>query len=206
MNELIALWSIGIAFFVIAVAPGPATLSNALVAMSHGRSAGLKYGAGLTAGLAIWGVVAASGLGVLLQSSVYVLTILKILGGLYLFYLAVSSARTAVNPQNEVKIAPNAQNWFLRGVLLNASNPKAVVAWMAALSMGLGTKPNMETLITATVLCIGIGFLVYVFYSFAFSLNPVMRAYRRLFRWVHGTMAGLFALFGIGLIRSAFNR
>ena len=206
MNDLIAIWSIGLAFFVIAAAPGPATLSNALVAMSHGRTAGIKYGAGLTLGLAIWGLVAASGLGVLLQSSVYVLTFLKLLGGLYLFYLGITSARVAANANTQMEPAPSAQNWFLRGLLLNASNPKAVVAWMAALSMGLDNHPDANTLIIATLLCIGIGFLVYVLYSIAFSLESVMGAYKRFFRWIHGTMCGLFTLFGIGLIRSALNR
>ena len=206
MNELIALSSIGLAFFIIAVAPGPATLCNALVAMSHGRVAGLKYGAGLTCGLALWGVVAASGLGVLLQSSVYVLSTLKILGGLYLLYLAFSSARIAAHSRNEIQLVSTARNWFLRGLVLNASNPKAVVAWMAALSVGLDANPDIQTIIIATILCIAIGLLVYVFYSVIFSLGGVMRAYKLCFKWVHATMAGLFALFGLGLIKSAFNR
>lgn len=36
MIDLVSLASIGMAFFVVAVSPGPANISNATVAMSHG--------------------------------------------------------------------------------------------------------------------------------------------------------------------------
>ena len=204
--DLLPLVSIALAFFIVAVAPGPATISNAVVAMSYGRKVALTYGAGLSFGLAFWGVVAASGLGAIIQSSVHVLMGLKILGGMYLFWLAVQSARAAIHPEGEEAVATQDENWFLRGLILNASNPKAVVAWMAALSVGLDSNANVHVLITATAICIGIGFAVYVFYSVAFSLGGVMRFYTRVKRAVHGVMAGLLALFGISLLRSAFNR
>ncbi len=202
----ISFLSIGLAFFIVAAAPGPATISNAVVAMSHGRRVGLIYGAGLSLGLGIWGVVAASGLGAILQGSVRMLMMLKILGGMYLLWLAYRSARAAVKPQAETTHASRSGNWFLRGLILNASNPKAVVAWMAALAVGLDSGAGLPELIAATSMCMTIGLVVYVFYSVAFSLDGVMRFYTRAKRGIDGVMAGLFALFGVGLIRSAFSR
>jgi len=35
--EMLYLLSIGLAFFIIAISPGPANISNAAVAMSHGK-------------------------------------------------------------------------------------------------------------------------------------------------------------------------
>ncbi|WBA13676.1 hypothetical protein [Salinivibrio proteolyticus] len=37
MTDVLSLVSIGFAFFVVAVSPGPANISNATVAMSKGR-------------------------------------------------------------------------------------------------------------------------------------------------------------------------
>lgn len=39
MIDLVSLTSIGLAFFVVAVSPGPATISNATIAMSFERKA-----------------------------------------------------------------------------------------------------------------------------------------------------------------------
>jgi threonine efflux protein len=55
MIDLFSLFSIGLAFFAIAVSPGPANISNATIAMSQGRKTSLVYGAGLSTGLVFWG-------------------------------------------------------------------------------------------------------------------------------------------------------
>lgn len=205
MIELISLASVALAFFIVTISPGPATLSNATIAMQHGRRTSLIYGAGLSCGLAFWGLVAASGMGAVLQSSSRVLIILKVLGGLYLLWLAYQSARSACYSDVVKNVISHKKNWFLQGLLLNISNPKAVLAWMAALSVGLNSSDDIYTIITATVVCISVGFAANALYSILFSVGGVMRVYQRCRRWVDGVMAGLFALAGYGLIRSSIN-
>lgn len=205
MIDLFPLFSIALTFFIVAVSPGPATLSNAVVAMHQGRKAGLIYGAGLSCGLAFWGLIAASGMGVVLQSSVYLLSFLKVLGGLYLLWLAFRSARSAWCHVSENEITTAKKNWFLQGLVLNLSNPKAVLAWMAALSVGLNSNADVYSIALATGICMASGFLVYVLYSLLFSVAGVMHTYRRFRRWIDGVVAGLFTLAGISLIRSSFT-
>ncbi|MEM9605164.1 MAG: LysE family transporter [Pseudomonadota bacterium] len=204
MIDPLSLVSIAATFFVVAVSPGPATLSNAVVAMQYGRRAGLRYGVGLTAGLAFWGVVAASGMGVVLQSSVVLLSALKVLGGLYLLWLAWRSAWTAWQPDTEHTLRPTRQRWFVQGLALNLSNPKAVLAWMAALSLGLEADAGLGALAAATAACVAMGLLVYVLIALVFSVGGVMHGYRRFRRWIEGITAGAFAVAGVGLIRSSF--
>ena len=189
MDSLIALVSCGLAFFIVAVSPGPATISNAAIAMSEGRSASLIYGAGLSTGLVFWGVIAASGMGAVLQTSVYVLTVLKILGGLYLIWLAFLSGRSAWQADALPVFHAGGKKLFLRGLVLNMSNPKSVIAWMAA-----------------TVVCMVVGFMTNALYSIVFSVNGMMQIYERGKRKIDGVVASLFALAGLGLIRSALVR
>ncbi len=89
-------------------------------------------------------------------------------------------------------------------MLLNLSNPKAVLAWMAALSVGLNSNTDVYSIALATGACMTAGFLGYIFYSILFSVGGIMHAYRRFHRWIDGIVAGLFILAGIGLIRSSF--
>lgn len=207
---MLSLLSIGLAFFVIAASPGPANISNATIAMSRGRKVSLIYGAGLSTGLVFWGIVAASGFGVILQSSIYLLMALKIFGGLYLLRLAFLSGREAVHPDNKpVQVESNSKShlaWFIKGVILNISNPKTVIAWMAALSVGLGSSDSTTSLLLGVIVCIIVGFATNAMYSVVFSFNGVMAWYQSASRWINSIVSGLFTIAGIGLFRSAFSR
>ena len=202
----VELAATALAFFVVAVSPGPANISIAAISMSRGRRTGLTYGMGLGCGILVWGLVAASGMGAVLQASVYALVALKIAGGLYLLWLAWASARAAMAPSGEIAGVRGEGNWFWRGLILNLSNPKSVLARMAALSAGLGPEDGWASVAVATLLCIAIGFGNYVGYALVFSLGGMRSAYARARRWIDGVVAGLFALAGVGLLRSAFTR
>ena len=174
--------------------------------MSSGRQNALLFGLGLSIGLAFWGVIAATGLGVILQTSEFVLIALKIFGGAYLLLLAYQSAVSTTKKSEHLETSAENGSWFIRGLILNLSNPKAVVAWMAALSMGLGVDGNPSQVIAATAICMAIGFANYTGHALAFSISGIMSAYQRFRRWFEGIVAGLFALAGFSLIRSAFSR
>ena len=209
MIDLISLLSIGIAFFVIAVSPGPANISNATIAMSKGRRTSLIYGAGLSTGLVFWGIIAASGIGAVLQSSTYLLMALKVFGGLYLLRLAYLSAKDTVK-SNSASIETinedvSGKNWFLRGVIMNISNPKTVIAWMAALSVGLGSNDGILSLVSGLLICVIVGFATNAMYSICFSYRGIMNCYQRASRWINGIASFLFAIAGVGLLRSAIS-
>jgi threonine/homoserine/homoserine lactone efflux protein len=206
MIDATTLLAIGLAFFVVAVSPGPANISNAAIAMSHGRRKSLTYATGLSCGLGVWGVVAATGMGAVLQGSVHVLIGMKLFGGAYLLWLAYQSGRSAMRTQSSDVAAVSQGRWFLRGLALNLSNPKSVIAWMAALAVGLDPGDGVGALIVATALCIGLGFVNNWLYSIVFSMTGMMAVYRRTRRSVDGVVAGLFAIAGLGLIRSAVAR
>lgn len=203
MVDVAGLLTVGAAFFVVAASPGPATLATATVSMSSGRQNGFSFGVGLSVGLAFWGLVAASGLGAMLQASSVTLMTLKILGGAYLLWLAYRSTLSACQETLELASVKSNGSWFKSGLFLNLSNPKAVVAWMATLSLGIGDHNGIWQVASATLLCVALGFLIYTGYVLVFSTSSAMNVYVRLRRWIDGVVAGLFALAGFSLIRSA---
>lgn len=205
MVDLMSLASTGLAFFVVAISPGPANVSNATIAMSHGRKSSLIYGLGLSCGLMIWGLVAASGMGAILQSSLSLLMTLKVLAGLYLLWLAFLSGRSALCSDPVNSVVSGSQKWFWRGLVLNLSNPKSVIAWFAALSVGLGANDGVDTVFIAMAVCIVLGFAKNAGYSILFSVAGMMRGYQRFRRRISGMVAGFFALGGFGMILSAFS-
>lgn len=206
MIDIAPLGATAAAFFLVAVSPGPANIACASVAMSRGRPAGLRFGLGLAIGLAFWGLLAATGMGAVLQASETALIVMKLLGGAYLLWLAFASARSAARPQKMASVELGHQRWVWRGLLLNLTNPKAVFAWMAALAVGLDPSDGMASVALATLICGALGMVNYAGWAILFSTSSAMALYNRLRRGIDAAVATLFAFAGIGLIRSALSR
>ena len=77
---------------------------------------------------------------------------------------------------------------------------------MAALSMGLGSTSASLLIVLATGGCALLGLANYAAYVLVFSQPRAMRIYERIGRWIDGSVAVLFGVAGLGLIRSALAR
>ncbi|MEN0087923.1 MAG: LysE family transporter, partial [Pseudomonadota bacterium] len=171
-------------------------------AMSEGRDPAVRFAFGLASGLSLWGLVAATGMGVILLASELALIGLKVVGALYLLWLALSSFRSAKAPENE---PPKIKFSFTSGLVFNCLNPKAVVAWMAALSVGLTPDTGATQLLVATVSCALAALAINLTIAFGFSRTGMMAFYARCRRQIQMLSAGLFALAGGALLRSAIK-
>jgi threonine/homoserine/homoserine lactone efflux protein len=191
-----------LAFFVAAASPGPATLAVSTTAMAQGARGAAMLGLGLAAGLAFWGVVAAAGLGALIVQSSVALTILRWCGGTYLFWLAWQSARGAMMPDpTSTEVPPAADGRIMiRGLVLNLSNPKAVLAWISVLALGVGSSNESSGLALTTALCAALGLLIYVSYAVLFSQAPIRAGYRKARRSIDGLAAAFFGYSGLKLV------
>jgi threonine/homoserine/homoserine lactone efflux protein len=110
----------------------------------QGRQAGLTLAAGVVTASIFWGTMAATGVSALLTRYAHALIVLKVFGGLYLLFLAfkagraalMSDERAALMASNEAATTRGAL--YRRGLLMHLSNPKAILAWVALLTLGLG--------------------------------------------------------------------
>jgi len=190
-------------FLIAAGSPGPATLAVAATAMASGRRSGLILGAGLAVGLTLWGIVAAAGLGVLMLHWAPALLVLRIAGGGFLIWLAWKSARSAlvtapVADQSLAVASPGTM--FLRGLLLNIMNPKALLAWTAVIAIGLPSGANAVQLWAIVVVCAVLGAAVYASYAIGFSVPTVTACYQRVRRGLEAAFAAFFGFAGLRLM------
>ena len=128
-----------LAFFTLAVllalAPGPDNLFVLMQSATGGRRAGLAVVAGLMAGVLVHTLAVALGLAALFAASATAFTVLKLLGAAYLLYLAWGAWRAPAT-LGEGAAPPASQPWprlMARGVLMNLSNPKVVLFFLALL-------------------------------------------------------------------------
>lgn len=118
----------------ITVSPGPDNLMVLSLGMSRGRKQGMAFGLGCALGCLSHTLLAAVGVSSLLMASPVAFTVLRVGGGVYLFWLGVQALRSrgGAHVPND---APDqtAMQLLWRGVLANAINPKVMLFFLAFL-------------------------------------------------------------------------
>lgn len=193
-------------YLVAVISPGPANLAIISTAMSQGRRAGLVIALGIFAGSFTWAMAASFGLAALLHRYGEALVVLKIIGGLYLFYLALKAAKSALRKEHavvEMKASAGsgrAHPIFLRGYLIHLTNPKAVFAWVAIISLGLPPNASLSAVAIVVGGCLMTGFSVFCGYALLFSTSGALRIYKASRRYIEGAMALLFGAAGVKML------
>lgn len=124
---------LGIAIL-LGLAPGPDNIFVLLQSAMHGTRAGLTVVLGLCTGLLVHTAVVAVGLAALLAASAVAFTALKVAGALYLVYLAWQAFRAPVGEIGQSGAHAQAgKNMYWRGVVMNLTNPKVVIFFLAFL-------------------------------------------------------------------------
>jgi threonine/homoserine/homoserine lactone efflux protein len=194
------------AAYLIAVAsPGPSTMAIMGVAMGQGRASAVALALGVMTGSMVWAALAAVGISAILSRFAEALFVLKIVGGLYLLFLARKSARAALSPRNDrvtAEVPAKRLALYRKGVLLHVTNPKSILGWTAIITLGLGPDAPPYTLAAIIGGCALLGLLVFVGYAVIFSTAPVARAYQSSRRWVEGALALVFGYAGLRLLLS----
>jgi amino acid exporter len=200
---------IGMAFGAFALgmfSPGPNILAVIGTSMAVDRRAGMALALGISAGSFLWAGMTAVGLTAIITAYASVLTALKLAGGLYLLWLAFKSFRSAASAASEMSLAGLSEGtpvkFFLRGVTVQMTNPKAALTWIAIMSLGLG---HSATASTAFVIVIGttiLSVIGHLAYAVAFSTQRVVRAYQRARRWIDAALGVFFAFAGLKLLTS----
>jgi threonine/homoserine/homoserine lactone efflux protein len=118
----------------LGLSPGPDNLFVLMQSATQGRRAGLLVTLGLCTGLLGHTAAVALGLAALLAASPLAFGALKLAGAGYLLYLAWGAWRApaALSVQASQE-SPRAWRLYGRGVLMNLSNPKVAIFFLALL-------------------------------------------------------------------------
>jgi threonine/homoserine/homoserine lactone efflux protein len=192
--------------FLVAIAsPGPNVLAVIGTSMSVGRSSGMALALGVAAGSFCWALMAAVGLSALLASYAYALTMIKVAGGLYLLWLAYKAFRSAA-ATHDLKATTvseaGAFRYFIRGLTIQMTNPKAALAWIAIISLGLQENAPLWVGFVIVVGTSILSVIIHCMYALAFSTPMMVRLYSKARRWIQATLGILFAVSGLRLLTS----
>lgn len=200
-NDLLLVYG---AYALTAGSPGPSTMEIMGVAMRNGRRPAAAMAAGVVTMSFAWGLIAAMELATLVTRYAHVFVILKIAGGLYLLWLACKSARSAmragVAPEAIATGKADLCAMYRRGMLMHVGNPKAILSWLALMSLGMGADASSQRLALAFGGCVVLGIFIFFGYALLFSMAPMVKGYARARRWVEGMLTLAFAGAGLRLL------
>lgn len=196
------------ASLLVILTPGQDMILVMSRSLIQGSTAGVATAAGISSGLLVHTVLAALGLGAILQASEVLFFTLKLCGAAYLIYLGVKLLRTRAT-EIELLAASRVNKplgrLYLQGALSNLANPKITVFYFAFLPQFISTEVQHPTFY---LLGLGVTFAALTFLVkgpigfFAGYFSEWLRSRRSILTWMHRT-SGI-VLMGLGL-RLAFE-
>lgn len=183
-----------------AISPGPAFVVSVRIAVSDGfnNAAALAVGFGL--GAAVWAAAAMTGIALLFELVPALFTGLKLVGAVFLLFLAFMMWRHARDPMELDSIEPTKQRTALGaarlGFLTFLSNPKSAV-FFGAIFIGL-VPPETALLWQAAIVAVIFTneTLWYVVVARVFSTARARTIYARAKAWIDRLFGTVLALLG----------
>lgn len=187
------------------LSPGPGVALILTVATTRGRASALATCLGIACGAFCLAFIAVIGLATLLADIAWAMTAIKLIGAAFLAWLAWKSFGKAMQPAPLPTAAASAVapgRSALAGYMMQMSNPKAIIYWIAAAAIaGLEAAPWP---VIALFLAGGFvnSFTGHGLWAIALSSKPFLALYRAGRRWVEGALGVFFAVTAFKLATS----
>ncbi|MET0456974.1 MAG: LysE family transporter [Mycobacterium sp.] len=206
MHTVANNWQLWLGFFgtsiAVAFSPGGGAIQSMASGARHGLFKSYWSIAGQELGLVFQLTLVGLGLGAIAATSVIAFTVIKFAGVLYLLYLAVRQWRSAGDDLTDSVRGPGARPGLpllARGFIVNATNPKALVFYLAVVPQFLvPTAPLVAQYVVIGATFVAVDIVVMSMYAaLAVRLLAFLGARRR--RVVDRVFAGLFATAAVAL-------
>jgi threonine/homoserine/homoserine lactone efflux protein len=205
LPEAAVLLAYSLACFVLFITPGPDMSLFLAKTVSGGRRAGMAAMLGAMAGCCVHTLLAALGLSALLAASVTAFTILKIVGAIYLLWLAVDAVRhgSALSLKDAAPVEVSAWRTFLLGVGINLTNPKVVLFFVTFLPQFVDAS---DPYAAQKLVFLGLYFIAFsaplaaLMILGAEQVIALLKSRPRVMRAIDYTFAGLFGAFALKIL------
>lgn len=199
--------TVALVHLVALMSPGPDFFFVSQTAVSRSRKEAMMGVVGITLGVMIWAAVALLGLNLILEKMAWLHTIIMVGGGLYLCWMGYQMLRGALKkevinaPAPQVELATGGRS-FVKGLLTNLANPKAIIYFGSVFSLFVGDSVGETARWGIFVLIALETFAWFTLVASLFALPAMRRGYQRMAKWIDGVAGALFTAFGLHLIIS----
>lgn len=200
--------TVAVVHLLAVASPGPDFAVMLRQALTQTRQRALLSALGIGTGILLHVTYSLLGIGLLIQQSMMLFTLLKVIGALYLAWIGFQCLRARAGTQQQSPVVAVAQTrWaaFRLGFFTNALNPKATLFFVSlfAVVISPGTPPWMQAgygLYMALATAIWFA-LVALF----FTLRPVRSGFARAGHWLDQLMGLVLLLLAGQLLLSVLT-
>ncbi|WP_204237472.1 LysE family translocator [Mammaliicoccus sciuri] len=132
MFDIVSFQLFLITVLIICITPGIDMMFILNRSISQGRDAGIYSALGVSVGAVVHTILSGLGLSVILQTSVVLFTIIKVVGAVYLIYLGI---QMFISKQSSISIKKTVyqsrRKLFVQGVITNVTNPKVALFFIS---------------------------------------------------------------------------
>jgi threonine/homoserine/homoserine lactone efflux protein len=209
MPSLSVLAVYSIACIVLFITPGPDMSLWLAKTFAGGRNVGLAAMMGTNVGCCVHSLLAAFGISVLISASPVAFNAMKVIGAVYLLWLAYQTIRhgsmlsTSFGSSDDTR--PAMLPAFLSGLIVNLSNPKVVLFFVTFLP---GFVEASDPHVRGKLLFLGLYFVAFnavlstLFILMAERLVSTLKANPKIMRAIDYTFAGVFGIFALTIVRT----
>ncbi|WP_336937744.1 threonine export protein RhtC [Acinetobacter modestus] len=202
----VALCTLIFIHFCALITPGPDFFLVSQTAVSRSRKDAVLVAFGICLGAMVWSLLALMGLNIIFEKMAWLKQGLLVAGGLYLCWLGYQMLRSAFSKGEQsikqIVLPQSPYLFFMKGLLTNLSNPKAVIYFGSVFSLFLA-NPLFDQHHSLLFIIIAIETLLwFLVVAFVFSLPTFRTAYQNFAKWIDGISGGIFTLLGVYLVGS----
>ncbi len=203
--------TVATAHFFALLSPGPDFLLVVKSAVRNKKQLAIGVAVGIATANAVYIILCLIGVGAILASSIIIMTSIKVAGGLFLTYLAISALRAKKADYaflNDPIDAENRNNTtffkeFITGFASGLLNPKNPLFYLSLFTLVLNSEVGLWFQIALGVWMTLIVFLWDTFIIFALSRKKVRHTFNRMAFYIDKTTGAILGAFGLTLIHSA---
>jgi threonine/homoserine/homoserine lactone efflux protein len=205
LPDATTLLAYSLACFVLFITPGPDMSLFLAKTLSGGRRHGIAAMLGATTGCLVHTLLAVIGVSALLAASTTAFAVLKIVGALYLAWLAIDAIRngSALSVRKGEPVAASLWRTFLTGVGINLTNPKVVLFFVTFLPQFISAgDPHASS----KLLFLGVYFVLFsaplavLMILGAERFIETLKARPRFLRAIDWCFAGIFGAFALKIL------
>ncbi|MFI3379478.1 LysE family translocator [Mammaliicoccus sciuri] len=203
MFDIVSFQLFLITVLIICITPGIDMMFILNRSISQGRDAGIYSAVGVSVGAVVHTVLSGLGLSVILQTSVVLFTIIKIVGAVYLIYLGI---QMFISKQSSISIKKTVyqsrRKLFVQGVITNVTNPKVALFFISFIPQFISVDNQygpIPFLILGSIFAVMGAITSFIIAIFSSSLTAKLRDNIVAEKIINKISGAVFVILGISL-------
>lgn len=203
MFDIVSFQLFLITVLIICITPGIDMMFILNRSISQGRDAGIYSALGVSVGAVVHTILSGLGLSVILQTSVVLFTIIKVVGAVYLIYLGI---QMFISKQSSTSIKKTVyqsrRKLFVQGVITNVTNPKVALFFISFIPQFISVDNQygpIPFLILGSIFAVMGAITSFIIAIFSSSLTTKLRDNIVAEKIINKISGAVFVILGISL-------